>query len=47
MEYAIQWFAFALIPLIGWPIVLWQITRRRSSKPPAAPSTEDEKLPVA
>ena len=47
MEYAIQWFAFTLIPLIGWPIVLWQITRRRSSKPPAEPSTEDEKLPVA
>jgi cytochrome oxidase assembly protein ShyY1 len=30
MQYAIQWFAFALIPLIGWPIVLWQITRRRA-----------------
>ena len=29
MEYAIQWWAFALIPLIGWPIVLWQITRRK------------------
>jgi cytochrome oxidase assembly protein ShyY1 len=32
MDYAIQWWAFALIPLIGWPIVLWQITRRKASK---------------
>jgi cytochrome oxidase assembly protein ShyY1 len=28
LEYAIQWFAFALIPLIGWPIVLWRRGRR-------------------
>lgn len=28
LHYAIQWFAFALIPLIGWPIVLVR-TRRR------------------
>jgi cytochrome oxidase assembly protein ShyY1 len=31
LEYAFQWFAFALIPLVGWPIVLWRISR----KPPA------------
>ena len=29
MEYAIEWFAFALIPLIGWPIVLVRIARRQ------------------
>lgn len=28
LHYAIQWFAFALIPVIGWPIVLMR-TRRR------------------
>jgi cytochrome oxidase assembly protein ShyY1 len=28
LEYAFQWFAFALIPLIGWPIVLWRISRK-------------------
>jgi cytochrome oxidase assembly protein ShyY1 len=33
MQYAIQWFAFALIPLIGWPIVLWRIARRQSPAP--------------
>jgi cytochrome oxidase assembly protein ShyY1 len=36
MEYAIQWWAFALIPLIGWPIVLWQMTRRKSRSTSAA-----------
>jgi cytochrome oxidase assembly protein ShyY1 len=30
MQYALQWFSFALIGLIGWPIVLWQVTRRRA-----------------
>jgi cytochrome oxidase assembly protein ShyY1 len=33
MQYAIQWWAFALIPLIGWPIVCWQITRRKKTEP--------------
>jgi cytochrome oxidase assembly protein ShyY1 len=27
-SYAIQWFALALIPLIGWPIVLLRVRRR-------------------
>jgi cytochrome oxidase assembly protein ShyY1 len=35
MQYAIQWFAFALIPLIGWPIVLWRTARRRPRAPAA------------
>jgi surfeit locus 1 family protein len=28
LQYAFQWFAFAFIPLIGWPIVLWRVARR-------------------
>jgi cytochrome oxidase assembly protein ShyY1 len=28
MEYAIQWFAFALIPLIGWPVLMWRRAKR-------------------
>ena len=31
LEYAFQWFAFALIPLIGWPIVLFRVSRRKPS----------------
>jgi len=34
MEYAIEWFAFALIPLIGWPIVLARRARRRDRVSP-------------
>jgi cytochrome oxidase assembly protein ShyY1 len=30
MEYALQWFAFALIGIIGWPIVLWRVSRRKT-----------------
>jgi cytochrome oxidase assembly protein ShyY1 len=28
MEYAIQWFAFALIPIIGWPVLMNRRARR-------------------
>jgi cytochrome oxidase assembly protein ShyY1 len=35
LEYAIEWFAFALIPLIGWPIVLWRVSHRESAANPA------------
>jgi cytochrome oxidase assembly protein ShyY1 len=28
LQYAFQWFAFALIPLVGWPIVLYRVSRR-------------------
>ena len=31
MEYAIEWFAFALIPLIGWPIALRRLARQRKA----------------
>ena len=34
MEYAVEWFAFALIPIIGWPIVLVRIARRRERVSP-------------
>ena len=43
LSYAFQWFAFALIPLVGWPIVLYRVTRRDRTKaagiaaPAAAP----------
>jgi cytochrome oxidase assembly protein ShyY1 len=28
MQYAIEWFALAAIPIVGWPIVLRRVTRR-------------------
>ena len=34
LEYAIEWFAFAAIGLIGWPIVLARVTRRRRTASP-------------
>ena len=30
-QYAIEWFALAAVPLIGWPIVCWRARRRASS----------------
>jgi cytochrome oxidase assembly protein ShyY1 len=38
MEYAIEWFAFALIPLVGWPIVLVRIARRHRPERERAPA---------
>jgi cytochrome oxidase assembly protein ShyY1 len=29
LQYAIEWFGLAAIPIVGWPIVLRRITRRR------------------
>jgi hypothetical protein len=29
MQYAIEWFALALVPLVGWPIVCARVARRR------------------
>ena len=31
MQYAFEWFAFALIPIIGWPIALRRLARQRSA----------------
>jgi cytochrome oxidase assembly protein ShyY1 len=36
VSYAIQWFSFAAIAVIGWPIVLWRATRRRRPRRPPA-----------
>jgi surfeit locus 1 family protein len=33
ISYAIQWFSFAAIAIVGWPIVLWRATRRRRPRP--------------
>jgi len=30
-EYAIEWFAFALIPILGWPIALRRLLRQRNA----------------
>lgn len=32
LSYALQWWAFALIPLIGWPVLLWRVTRRARAR---------------
>ena len=29
LQYAIEWFGLAAIPLVGWPIVLRRVARRR------------------
>jgi cytochrome oxidase assembly protein ShyY1 len=29
LQYAVEWFGLAAIPLVGWPIVLRRVTRRR------------------
>ena len=29
MQYAIEWFLLALIPLVGWPIALRRLLRRQ------------------
>jgi len=34
LNYAIQWFAFAAIPLLGWPILLARARRRRGDTDP-------------
>ena len=39
LSYAFQWFAFALIPLVGWPIVLYRITRRDRARTESQPTT--------
>jgi cytochrome oxidase assembly protein ShyY1 len=36
ISYAIQWFAFAAIAVVGWPIVLRRATRRRRPQPQPA-----------
>lgn len=31
MQYAIEWFGFALIPIVGWPIALRRLLRQRNA----------------
>ncbi|MDQ1511405.1 MAG: surfeit locus 1 family protein, partial [Actinomycetota bacterium] len=31
LQYAIEWFAFALIPIVGWPIALRRFLRQRNA----------------
>ena len=50
MEYAIEWFAFAALPLIGWPIVCAGVLRRAKKERPApaltlGPRSSDARLP--
>ena len=37
MQYTIEWFALALIPLIGWPIVLLRRRSKRGEQSTTAP----------
>jgi cytochrome oxidase assembly protein ShyY1 len=38
LSYALQWFSFAAIAIIGWPIVLRRALRRRAPREPSAPN---------
>jgi cytochrome oxidase assembly protein ShyY1 len=46
MEYAIEWFAFALIPLIGWPIALRRLLRQRKAETNASSESTASTEPV-
>jgi cytochrome oxidase assembly protein ShyY1 len=47
MEYAIEWFAFALIPLIGWPVALRRLLRQRKPSTSSHTASADNTTPVA
>ena len=47
MQYALEWFAFALIPIIGWPIALRRLTRQRSAAKSSSAASSDSTTPVA
>jgi cytochrome oxidase assembly protein ShyY1 len=46
MEYAIEWFAFALIPIIGWPIALRRLTRQRKAATSSSTASTESSTPV-
>jgi cytochrome oxidase assembly protein ShyY1 len=46
MQYAIQWFAFALIPIIGWPIALRRLTRQRKAATNVTTESTDSSTPM-
>jgi len=47
MEYAIEWFSFALIPLIGWPVALRRLLRHRKPAISSATASTERTAPVA
>jgi cytochrome oxidase assembly protein ShyY1 len=47
MEYAIEWFALALIPLVGWPLYLARQTRHRKAATSDATASAASTAPVA
>jgi cytochrome oxidase assembly protein ShyY1 len=47
LEYAIEWFAFALIPLVGWPIALRRFLRQRKPATSSTTASPDSTNPVA
>jgi cytochrome oxidase assembly protein ShyY1 len=42
MQYAIQWWLLALVPIVGWPIVLWRRGKRSSPNAQAAKEPDPE-----
>lgn len=41
MQYAIQWWLLALVPIVGWPIVLWRRGKRsHPAEDPTGPTPE-------
>jgi len=47
MEYAIEWFSFALIPLIGWPVALRRLLRHRRPATSSTTASAQSTTPVA
>jgi cytochrome oxidase assembly protein ShyY1 len=47
MEYAIEWFALALIPLIGWPLYLARNARHRTAATSDTTASTESTPPVA
>ena len=46
MQYALEWFAFALIPIIGWPIALRRLARQRSAATSVTTESTESTTPV-
>jgi cytochrome oxidase assembly protein ShyY1 len=46
LEYAIEWFAFALIPIIGWPVALRRLMRQRTAATSSTTASTESAEPV-
>ena len=46
LQYAYEWFAFALIPIIGWPIALRRLLRQRNAATNASSESSANTEPV-